>query len=354
MCGRGACTLSGDRCRRVAGSGAARKIRGAEKLRKRYNLGPQGYVPVVRHVASCGDTGDCKESTNKVGAVAGVREVCIMRWGLIPAFAKRMEDYDVFKGGSSTFNARVESAESSGLWRRLLDRKRGVVLFDGFFEWKTSGKSKTPMFIRHRDKYDGHTIDPATKAETDPESDIKLDVEGGPRHAPLLLAALYDVWNAGEASQEGIDSVSILTMEPDGTPMFEVHDRMPIFLTPETAALWLDPSAKWKDIIGTVVKASQVHAQSQLLIYEVSPLVSNIRNESPDCILSKKDFDARQLSKGIGRFFQKKNVTSGGDTGASDVSQLRMGSEQTPQSAKRKASPEPEISAKVSKVIELD
>lgn len=136
--------------------------------------------------------------------------------------------------------------------------------------------------------------------------------------------------------------------------MADVHDRMPIFLTPETAAMWLDPSAKWRDIIGTVVKTSQVHAQSQLHIYEVSPLVSNIKNESPDCVLPKKDYDARQLSRGIGRFFQKKAETSPGENGIKDAKQLQSGSEQTPQAGKRKASSEPESSAKVSKVIELD
>lgn len=330
--------MSGERCRRVAGHGTAKTIRGSDKLRCRYNLGPQGYVPVVRHIARSGDIAEGSERQNAVGAETG-REVCVMRWGLVPSFAKKAEDYDVFKGGSSTFNARVESTESSGLWRRLLDAKRGIALFDGFFEWKTSGKSKQPMFIRHQDSYDGHCIGPSSKGKLHPPSNEQLPKEAsGPGHAPLLLAALYDVWK-GPVGDEGVDSVTILTMEPDGTPMMNVHDRMPIFLTPESAALWLDPAAKWRDIIGSVVKASQAHAQSQLLIYEVSPLVSNIKNESSDCILPKKDYDARQLSKGIGRFFQKKSAA---------------GSEQTPVSEKRKASPEPEISAKVAKVIELD
>jgi len=141
--------------------------------------------------------------------------------------------------------------------------------------------------------------------------------------------------------QEDVESVTILTMEPDGTPMSAVHDRMPVFLTPDTAALWLEPSAKWGDMIGSVVKTSQMHAQSNLHLYEVSSLVSNVKNESKDCILSKKDYDARQLSNGIGRFFQKKPVQS--DAAA-----------QTPLTGKRRASPEPAGSAKVSKVIELD
>mmetsp|Transcript_13535 Transcript_13535/g.32140 ORF Transcript_13535/g.32140 Transcript_13535/m.32140 type:complete len:328 (+) Transcript_13535:43-1026(+) len=296
MCGRGALTLSGDRCRRIAGGdGRKTKTRGCERLRTKYNLGPMNYVPVVRTV---------EESAEALS-----REVCAMRWGLVPSFAKRAEDFDAFKGGSSTFNARVEGAESSNLWRRLLDRRRCVVLFDGFYEWKANGKSKTPMFIRNRDEYDGHTIPWSTKTDEEPTKmeesadESKID---GPEHAPLFLAGLYDVWHQKDEAEEALESVTLLTMDPQHTAMEKVHDRMPVFLTPETAASWLDLQRPFKEIISNVLKVSQAHAQSELFLYEVSPLVSNIRNESPDCVLPKKKYDEKQLSKGIGRFFRPK------------------------------------------------
>lgn len=321
-----------------------------EKFRKRYNLSPQGYVPVVRSLGtktSCSNTEGATPASRAV-PTAG-REVCMMKWGLVPSFAKRAEDYDVFKGGSSTFNTRVEGAAASALWRRLLDDRRCVLLLDGFFEWKTVGKTKTPMFIRHNDAYQGHTILSSDSVPGKSEVTDKLTADDGPKHAPLLLAALYDVWNEGWASgtknpETDVETVSILTMAPDGTPMFDVHDRTPVFLTPETAAMWL-ASAKWSDVIDKVCAASQAHAQKQLSLYEVSPLVSNIKNESPDCILPKKDYDARQLSKGIGRFFQKKSSTTVGDGNCS---------EQTPP-LKRKADESLETPAtKAAKVIELD
>jgi putative SOS response-associated peptidase YedK len=293
---------------------------------------------------------------DKATKAAG-REVCVMRWGLVPSFAKRAEDYDVFKGGSSTFNARMEGVQSSSLWRRLLDSKRGVVLLDGFFEWKTQGKSKVPMFIRHADNYQGHSMHVAA---SNGEAQLPLADEprkdDGPPHAPLLLAALYDVWHGGKDCQEVLESVTILTMEPDGTPMSAVHDRMPVFLTPETAALWLDASASWANIAGHIVQNSQVHAQSHLVMYEVSTFVSNVKNESPDCILPKKDYDARQLSKGIGRFLQKKSDASKGEAVSAATSQLhgQMRSEKELLTGKRKCSAEPESTSKVSKVIELD
>lgn len=242
-----------------------------------------------------------------------------MRWGLVPAYAKDPHDFDRM----STFNARVEGAEASSLWRRLLDGQRCVVLFDGFYEWKAStGKTagKVPLFIRNRDGYDGHVIPSGTDAcganeavETDgKESAI------GPSHAPLMLAGLFDVWRGGKASapsaggggaeavaRDPLETATIFTMAPDGTALESVHDRMPVFLTPETAALWLDPSKRFGDVLGPVLKNSSEHARSELLLYEVGPLVGSVRNDSPDCVLPRKEYEQRQLAKGLGRFFQK-------------------------------------------------
>mmetsp|Transcript_88823 Transcript_88823/g.157410 ORF Transcript_88823/g.157410 Transcript_88823/m.157410 type:complete len:326 (+) Transcript_88823:60-1037(+) len=312
MCGRGALTLSADRCQRVAGSARRDvRLRGTARLRTKYNLGPQSYVPVIR-TAHDGNT-NCSSD----------REVCAMRWGLVPSFAKRSEDYDVFKGGSTTFNARVEGAESSNLWRRLLDRSRGVVLFDGFYEWKAVGKSKVPMYIRNRDEYDGHSIPWPSEPEVEEEaSKHRSGEQESPAQAPLLLAGLFDCWQSQKDSSdsETVDSVTILTMDPSCTPMENVHDRMPVFLTPDTAALWLDETKPFATIIQLVLKASKAHAASQLLFYEVSPLVSNIRNETPDCIIPRKEYDAKQLSKGIGRFFKKKeDATTAGEKRKAEV-----------------------------------
>jgi len=318
----GAMSMSAERCRKIAGGA---RIRGGERLRTKYNLTPRSYVPVVRSCALDTDK-DVERTPDSVGGRTVAREVCSMRWGLVPSFAKRAEDYDAFSGGSSTFNARVESLQSSGLWRRLLDSRRGVMLFDGFYEWRKAGKAKVPMFIRNSDDYDGHVIGNAAP-DWAPEADKpSADVDTGPRHAPLMLAALYDIWKGPKEGKEGdeksdakvsaaftfsepLESATILTMGSEGTPMFQVHDRMPVFLTPETAALWLNPAKQFSDIIQTVLKTSMEHAQ-ELYMYEVAPLVSNVKNESPDCILPKKEWDNKSLSGGLGRFFKKVDPAS--------------------------------------------
>ena len=129
-----------------------------------------------------------------------------MRWGLVPAFASRPEDYDVFAG--------LETM-CSGVWRPLLGSRRCVVLLDGFYEWKAVGKAKVPMFIRNSDAFDGHCIPrscgpasgtavtggAAPSASSSPLAEAILPVAGGsaedgPRHAPLMMAGLFDSWCA--------------------------------------------------------------------------------------------------------------------------------------------------------------
>lgn len=349
--------MSGERCRRVAGGA---RFRNLGRLRPRYNLGPQSYIPVVRGTPR----GAGGQSTPSAAAGPRGRELCAMKWGLVPSFAKRPEDFDVFKGGSSTFNARVEGLDSSSMWKRLLDSHRGVVLFDGFYEWKTVGKGKVPMFIRNRDEYDGHAMLPSaddhgdTKEkcpdadashadlpvlhiQTASQAEVASQAEGaeaaqgaeasqaGPPHAPLMLAALFDTWRPretklGEASaDECLETVTIITMGSDGTPVAQVHDRMPVFLTPETAAAWLDSSVSFGKAIGPILRTAQAHANEQLSIYEVSSLVSNVKSESPDCVLPKKEMDAKQFSKGLGKFFAKKGQEAAPEKRKADDEQVQ-------------------------------
>jgi putative SOS response-associated peptidase YedK len=307
-----------------------------------------------------------------------------MKWGLVPSFAKRPEDYDVFKGGRSTFNARVEGLLSNGMWKRLLETHRGVVLFDGFYEWKAEKKGKTPMFIRNRDEYDGRTISPSagsgqgkTLEDTPASAEVKEAVQPqdpvlpvqeagvaeaeveGPAHAPLMFAALFDNWRPKGATHdvpcgdEALDSVTLVTMDSDGTPVARIHDRMPIFLTPDTAAMWLDPSVSYEQAIGPILRAARNHAKQQLLMYEVSNLVSNVKNESPDCVLPKKELDAKKLSQGLGKFFTKKAPAQGPPTMQAQEpppatkrkldGEVASGASGLPTKAARQASPEAAI-----------
>jgi putative SOS response-associated peptidase YedK len=90
-----------------------------------YNVAPTTFHPVIRN--------------SRDGAV---RDLLLMRWGLVPCFAKRVADFK----GFSTFNAKAETVTTQPTWREPFKRgRRCLVPADGYFEWVALGpKEKQP------------------------------------------------------------------------------------------------------------------------------------------------------------------------------------------------------------------
>ena len=65
----------------------------------------------------------------------------MMKWGLIPFWAK---DPSI---GSRMINARAETVVEKPSFRNAFKSRRCLVVADGFYEWRTEGKQKTPMRI---------------------------------------------------------------------------------------------------------------------------------------------------------------------------------------------------------------
>jgi putative SOS response-associated peptidase YedK len=78
-----------------------------------YNVAPQSFQPVVRLSP---DTGE--------------RELAIMRWGLVPFWAKDS------KIAFNTINAKAKSIATSPAYREAVKRRRCLVPADWFYEWK--------------------------------------------------------------------------------------------------------------------------------------------------------------------------------------------------------------------------
>ena len=124
MCGRFLLHAPVDTLRRAFGF--------AERpnLRPRYNIAPTQTVPVVRRK----DDG-------------GGRELALVRWGLIPSWAK-----DASIGGR-LINARAETVAEKPAFRGAFRERRALVPADGFYEWqkREGSKLKQPLLIRRRD-----------------------------------------------------------------------------------------------------------------------------------------------------------------------------------------------------------
>jgi len=94
----------------------------------RYNIAPTQPVPVIRQHPR-----------------EPVRQVSLMRWGLIPSWAK---DPSI---ASKTINAKSETAASKPAFREPLRLRRCLIPADGLYEWKRTGASKQPYCFEVRD-----------------------------------------------------------------------------------------------------------------------------------------------------------------------------------------------------------
>jgi len=151
-----------------------------------YNITPGQDVPVIRNTT-------------------GKAEWAMMRWGLVPHWAKTRDT------SYSTFNARVETAARKPAFRDPWNRQHCIVPATGFYEWQAlDSRRKQPWFFSH------------------------------PDDECLALAGLWDRWTDG---MNVLDSFTILVGPPD--PMVApIHDRSPVVLGDEAARLWIDPLLK--------------------------------------------------------------------------------------------------------------
>jgi putative SOS response-associated peptidase YedK len=88
----------------------------------RYNIAPTEPVMIVRH--------DPK----------GARELCLVRWGLIPPWVKDPREF------ATLINARAESAAEKPSFRGAMRHRRCLVPASGFYEWTGQRGGETATF----------------------------------------------------------------------------------------------------------------------------------------------------------------------------------------------------------------
>lgn len=72
-----------------------------------------------------------------------------MKWGLIPFWTKRNPDYGSML---KTINCRDDSLiENKGMWNTMKQRKRCIIVAQGFYEWLKKGKEKVPHYTKRKD-----------------------------------------------------------------------------------------------------------------------------------------------------------------------------------------------------------
>ena len=190
-----------------------------------WNVAPTDPVPIVRYDAK-----------------AGERSLDLMRWGLVPFWAKDL------KVGFSNINAKAEGIEGKPAFCEAYQRRRCLVLVDNFYEWKKTATGKQPYAIALADR------------------------------GLMALAGLGENWRS--PAGERVRSFAIITTTPNEL-CAELHDRMPVVLGPEVWPEWLgeepaDP-AHLKDLLAP-------HPAEEMTCWPVSTRVGNVKNNDPSLI----------------------------------------------------------------------
>jgi len=189
-------------------------------IRKRFNIAPTQEAPVVRVAAS------------------GEREIAMLRWGLVPAWAKEL------KVGTRMINARAEGVDSKPAFRDAVKRRRCIVPATGFFEWQGEAGRKQPFAITAQDQ-------------------------------PLFaFAGLWERWkpDAGEP----VETFTIVTTDANPA-VAKIHDRMPVILPMDAIDTWLTgPSESALALLKPY--------EAGVDLRPVGKFVSNVNNEGPQCL----------------------------------------------------------------------
>jgi len=163
-----------------------------------------------------------------------------LRWGLVPAWA---QDRSI---GARMINARSDTLATKDSWESLLRKRRCLILADGYYEWTSTDKSRTPVFFH---------------------------LSG---HRPFALAGIWDRW---EKDGETLETCAIITTNPSPLAA-KFHHRMPVLLSLDAAEEWIDPSTRTR----RAVELMAPYNEADLECYEVSRFVNSPANNSRECI----------------------------------------------------------------------
>jgi putative SOS response-associated peptidase YedK len=160
-------------------------------LQPRYNIAPTTEVDIIVLT----ETG---------------RELRKARWGLIPSWWKKRANET-----GATFNARIETVDTSGMFKQAYVKRRCIFPASGFYEWTGPKGERIPHYFTAGDG------------------------------ALLGFAGLWESWRDPEGN--GVTSCTIITRDANKW-MSVYHDRMPAVILPGDFSAWLDGSGG-KDVL---------------------------------------------------------------------------------------------------------
>jgi len=203
-----------------------------DKVKRRFNIAPTQEAPLLRLDRE------------------GKREVALLRWGLVPFWAKDI------KAGNRMINARCEGVAGKPAFREALQRRRCIVPASGFFEWKEVGRHKQPFAVT---------------------------LPGEPLFG---FAGLWERWRRGEG--DCVETFTIVTTDANES-VAAIHDRMPVIVPHGAIEAWL---------AGPAGEAAKLLTpwEGAMTLRPVRRLVSDPRMDVPECLEEEPSWEDPQRS----------------------------------------------------------
>jgi len=194
-----------------------------DRWRPNYNVAPTQMVLVVRERG-------------------GQRTLDALRWGLVPPWA---DDLSI---GTRMINARSETVTEKRSYSRPFATRRCLVPIDGFYEWQAPERSgpKQPHYV------------------------FRGDGE------PLAVPGLWESWSG--PGHDSVETFTLLTCAANRT-VASIHHRMPVVLSRDRWATWLDPDEHDTDLLSSFLEPA---ADDLLVHHPVSRDVNSVANNRPD------------------------------------------------------------------------
>lgn len=190
----------------------------------RFNIAPRQPVLVVRF------------------SEEGQQELCAVEWGLVPEWKKEM-------GDKPLINARIETIEEKPSFRSSIKRKRCLVPFTGWYEWKTVNGRKVPHLI---------------------------EMQGGALGA---FAGIWSTWH-GPGGDFWLETMAIVT-EASTSGLKPLHHRKPVVLKPEDYERWLE---RHDPLPRGFLNSFETIPERSFEYRAVSSKVNSVRMEGPECL----------------------------------------------------------------------
>ncbi|XMB72613.1 SOS response-associated peptidase [Mycoplasmatota bacterium WC30] len=170
--------------------------------------------------------------------------VGMLKWGFVPSWSKSE------KIGYKMINARSETISQKPAFKKSFIQRRCVIIADGFFEWYRTTSTKTPYYFYLKN------------------------------HRIFGFAGLWTAYQKEDGSK--LYTTTIITTKANSL-MKDIHDRMPVILTEDSAKIWLNPDLKDLDVLQKILVE---YDSKDMELHQVSSRVNKTENNDVELIQS--------------------------------------------------------------------